>query len=155
MKKILFFLLIFAAFIIFMNFDRSIEIVNDLRYPTLDISVENFSLKEDGVLALDVKLENVTENPISVGTLEIMYVVVLDNKNYEETERNFIVKKTIEPKDQLIVFVMLSDYYNLESEDEAPAWIRQKKNRFGLKITVKKNSGETIKQAKRKVNIST
>ena len=62
MKKTIFILLIVAAFVIFMNFDKFIEVVNDFRYPTLNISVENFSLEDDGVLTLDVKLKNVTEN---------------------------------------------------------------------------------------------
>ena len=155
MKKTIFILLIVAAFVIFMNFDKFIEVVNDFRYPTLNISVENFSLEDDGVLTLDVKLKNVTENPISVGNLEITYIVILDNKNYETTKRNFIVKKTLDKKDELKVFVMLSAYYNFEYEDEAPSWIRQKKNSFGLKISVKDNSDQIIKRAKRNVDIAT
>jgi hypothetical protein len=138
-----------------MNFDKFIEVVNDFRYPTLNISVENFSLEDDGVLTLDVKLKNVTENPISVGNLEITYIVILDNKNYETTKRNFIVKKTLDKKDELKVFVMLSAYYNFEYEDEAPSWMRQKKNSFGLKISVKDNSDQIIKRAKRNVDIAT
>ncbi|MFC1845090.1 hypothetical protein ACFLZ5_09925 [Thermodesulfobacteriota bacterium] len=155
MKKSLFVVFIVAAFIIYMNFDKFIEIVNDFKYPTLNISIEDFSLKDDGVLTLDIKLKNVTDNPISVGKLEITYIVILDNKHYETTNRNFIVKKTIDKKDDLNVFVMLSDYYNLEYEDEAPSWMRQKKNSFGLKISVKDNSDQTIKRAKRNVDIST
>jgi len=155
MKKTIFILLIVAAFVIFMNFDKFIEVVNDFRYPTLNISVENFSLEDDGVLTLDVKLKNVTENPISVGNLEITYIVILDNKNYETTKRNFIVKKTLDKKDELKVFVMLSAYYNFEYEDEAPSWMRQKKNSFGLKISVKDNSDQIIKRAKRNVDIAT
>ena len=82
MKIVLFFLLIGSVFIIYMNFDSFIEIVNDFKNPTLNISVENFSLKEDGVLTLDVKLKNSTDNPISVDKLEITYIVILDNKNH-------------------------------------------------------------------------
>ena len=155
MKKSLFVVFIVAAFIIYMNFDKFIEIVNDFKYPTLNISIEDFSLKDDGVLTLDIKLKNVTDNPISVGKLEITYIVILDNKHYETTNRNFIVKKTIDKKDDLNVFVMLSDYYNLEFESEAPAWIRQKKKSFGLKISVKDNFDKIIKWAKRNIDIST
>lgn len=155
MKIVLFFLLIGSVFIIYMNFDSFIEIVNDFKNPTLNISVENFSLKEDGVLTLDVKLKNVTDNPISVGKLAITYIVILDNKNHETTNRDFIVRKTIDKKGQLIFHVMLSDYYNPVFESEAPTWIRQKKKSFGLKISVKDNFDKTIKWAKRYIDIPT
>ncbi|MGB5884524.1 MAG: hypothetical protein WBG28_10530 [Desulfobulbales bacterium] len=155
MKIVLFFLLIGSVFIIYMNFDSFIEIVNDFKNPTLNISVENFSLKEDGVLTLDVKLKNVTDNPISVDKLEITYIVILDNKNHEITNRDFIVRKTIDKKDQLVFHVMLSDYYNPVFESEAPTWIRQKKKSFGLKISVKDNFDKTIKWAKRYIDIPT
>jgi hypothetical protein len=155
MKIVLFFLLIGSVFIIYMNFDSFIEIVNDFKNPTLNISVENFSLKEDGVLTLDVKLKNVTDNSISVGKLEITYIVILDNTNHEITNRDFIVRKTIDKKNQLIFHVMLSDYYNPVFESEAPTWIRQKKKSFGLKISVKDNFDKTIKWAKRYIDIPT
>jgi len=154
MKKSLFILLIIAVFLVYIKFDSVIEIVNDFKYPALDISVGNFSLEGDGVLILDVILENNTENPIFVDTLEITYIVVLDIEHYEETKRNFIVKKTID-KDQLKVFVMLRDYYNTKFEPDISGWIRQKKKGFGLQISVKDNSGKTIKWAKRHVDIST
>ena len=48
---------------------------------------------------------------------------------------------------------MLPGYYNFEFESEASAWIRQKKKRFGLKISVKDNFDKTIKWAKRNIDI--
>ena len=155
MKKALFLLLIGAAFIIYIKFDRVVETVNDFKNPTFNISVENFSLKEDGVLTLDVKLKNVTDSAISVGKLEITYIVILNNGSYEKTNRNIIVKKTIDKKDQLNVYVMLSDYYNSAVEPEAPIWLRQKKKSFGIKISVKDYSDKTIKWAKRRIEIPT
>ena len=137
MKKALFLLIICAAFILYFNFDRFIETVNDFKNPTFNISVENPTLGEDGVLTVDVKLKNVTDSTISVGKLEITYITVLNNRSYEETIRNILVKKTIDKKDQLSVFVMLADYYNSEVEPEAPIWLRQKKKNFGLRISVK------------------
>ena len=155
MKKTLFFLLLVAAFIIYMNFDSFIETVDDFKNPTFNISVENFSLAEDGVLTFDVKLKNVTDSPISVGKLEIAHLVILNNRNYEESNSNIIVRNTIDKKGQLYVSVMLSDYYNPKVEPEAPTWLRQKKKSFGIEISVKDDFDKTIKWAKRNIDFST
>jgi hypothetical protein len=154
MKKFLFFLLIGAAFIIYINFDSFIETVNDLTNPTFEISVVNSSLENDGVLAFEVLLENVTDSPISVGKLEITYIVILDRRNHKKNNRNIIVRKTIDKKSQLYIYVMLPDYYNPELDSEASAWIRNKKKSFGIKISVKDNFDKTIKWVKRDIDFS-
>jgi hypothetical protein len=152
MKKFLFFLLIGAAIIIYMNFDSFIETVNDFKNPTFNISIGFSSLENDGVLAFEVLLENVTDRPISVSKLEITYIVLLEGKRYKKTNRNILVRKTIDKKSELPIYVMLPDYYNPEIDPEASTWDRNKKKSFGIKISVKDNFDETIKWAKRNID---
>jgi len=153
MKKIfLFILLIGAAIIIYLNFDSFIEKANDLKNPTFNISIGYSLLENDGVLAFEVLLENVTDRPISVSKLEITYIVLLKGKRYKKMNRNILVGKTIDKKSELPVFVMLPDYYNPEIGPEASTWDRNKKKSFGIKISVKDNFDKTIKSVKRNVD---
>ena len=155
MKKLILVLLLGAAFIIYINFDGFIEKVNDIKNPTFNISVENSLLGEDDVLTFDVLLKNVADNPISVGDLEITYIVILENKRSKKTSKDIEVNKVIDKKDQLYINVALSDYYNSDVDPEASIWTKNKKNSFGIKISVKNNSDKTIKWVKRKIAIST
>jgi hypothetical protein len=155
MKKLLLFSLIGVAIIIFIDFDSFIEKVNDFKNPTFNISVVYSSLEKDGTLTFKVLLENVTDSPISVDKLEITYIVLLKGKNYEKMNRNIIVKKIIDKKSELPVFVMLPDYYNSEIDHEASIWDKNKKKSFGIKISVKDDFDETIKWAKRNIDFST
>ena len=153
MKKIfLFVLLIGAAIIIYLNFDSFIEKANDLKNPTFNISIGYSLLENDGVLAFEVLLENVTDRPISVSKLEITYIVLLKGKRYKKRNRNILVGKTIDKKSELPVFVMLPDYYNPEIGPEASTWDRNKKKSFGIKISVKDNFDKIIKSAKRNID---
>ena len=153
MKKIfLFILLIGAAIIIYLNFDSFIEKANDLKNPTFNISIGYSLLEDDGVLAFEVLLENVTDKPISVSKLEITYIVLLKGKRYKKMNRNILVGKTIDKKSELPIFVMLPNYYNPEIGPEASTWDRNKKKSFGIKISVKDNFDKTIKSVKRNVD---
>ena len=153
MKKIfLFILLIGAAIIIYLNFDSFIEKANDFKNPTFNISIGYSLLENDGVLAFEVLLENVTDRPISVSKLEITYIVLLKGKRYKKMNRNILVGKTIDKKSELPVFVMLPDYYNPEIGPEASTWDRNKQKSFGIKISVKDNFDETIKWAVRNID---
>jgi hypothetical protein len=153
MKKILLSaLLLGAAIIIYLNFNSFIEKANDFKNPTFDISIGYSSLENDGVLTFEVLLENVTDSPISVGKLEITYIVLLEGKRYKKMNRNILVRKTIDKKSELPVYVILPDYYNPEVGPEASTWDRNKKKSFGIRIAVKDNFDETIKSVKRKVD---
>lgn len=153
MKKLLLFLLIGAAVIIFMDFDRFIEKINDFKNPTFNISVLYSSLENDGALTFEVLLENVTDSPISVGKLEITYIVLLDGKNYKKMNRNIVVRQTIDKKSELPIYVMLPNYYKPGIGPEASTWIRNKKKSFGIKISVKDNFDKIIKSAKRNIDL--
>ena len=153
MKKILFFSLIGAAIIIFMDFDSMMEKVNDLKNPTFNISVVYSSLENDGALTFEVLLENVTDSPISVGKLEITYIVFLDGKNYKKENRNIIVRKIIDKQSELPIYVILPNYYKPGIGPEASTWIRNKKKSFGIKISVKDNFDKIIKSAKRNIDL--
>ena len=153
MKKILLSaLLLGAAIIIYLNFNSFIEKANDFKNPTFDISIGYSSLENDGVLAFEVLLGNVTDRPISVSKLEITYIVLLEGKRYKKMNRNILVRKTIDKKSELPVYVILPDYYNPEVGPEASTWDRNKKKSFGIRIAVKDNFDETIKSVKRKVD---
>lgn len=154
MKKLLILLVIGTAFIIFFDLDSFIEKINDFINPTFNISILNPSLEKDGVMTLEVLLENVTNSPIFVDKLELTFIVIPTRVNYEKRKSDIIVGKTIDKKDDLRVYVILSDYYNPEVEPEAEARLRQKKENFGIKITVKDKIGDTIKWAKRKIDFS-
>jgi len=153
MKKLLLFLLIGAAVIIFMDFDRFIEKINDFKNPTFNISVLYSSLENDGALTFEVLLENVTDSPISVGKLEITYIVLLDGKNYKKMNRNIVVRQTIDKKSELPIYVMLPNYYKPGVGPEASTWISNKKKSFGIQISVKNNFDKTIKSAKRNIDL--
>jgi len=155
MRRILVLVLIGAAFFIYMNFDNFIETVNDIKNPTFTISVENPSLGDDDVLSFDVSLENVTDSPIAVSNLEITYIVILEDKSSKESSTNIAANKVIDKKDQIYIHVELSDYYNSDIDPEASTWTRNKKNSYGIKISVKDNSDKTIKWVKRKIAVST
>jgi hypothetical protein len=153
MKKILLSVFVLGtAIIIYLNFDSFIEKVNDFKNPTFNISIGYSSLENDGVLAFEVLLGNVTDRPISVSKLEITYIVLLEGKRYKKMNRNILVRKTIDKKSELPVYVMLPDYYNPEIGPEASTWDRNKKKSFGIKIAVKDNFDETIKSVKRNID---
>jgi hypothetical protein len=149
MKKLLVVVVIGVTILIFVDLYSFIEKVNDFINPTLNISIVSSSLENDGVLTFKVLLENVADRRISVGELEITYIVLLKGKNYKKMNRNIIVRKIIDKKNELLVFVMLPDYYNSEIDPEASAWDRNKKKSFGIRISVKDYSDKTIKWAKR------
>ena len=122
--------------------------VNDFKNPGLHISLVDFSLVADGVLTSKVLLENDSGSPIYVGKLEITYIVLLKNKRHKVAKRSIIVRNTIDKKSDLLVYVMLPDYYNHEIDPEASTWDRERKEKFGIKISVKDNSDKTIKWTK-------
>ena len=156
MKKLLLSVLLFgAAIIIYLNFGSFIEKANDLKNPTFNISIGYSLLEDDGVLAFEVLLENVTDRPISISKLEITYIVLLKGKNYKKMNRNILVGKVIDKKSELPIYVMLPDYYNPEIGPEASTWDRNKKKSFGIKISVKDNFDKTIKSVKRNVDFWT
>ena len=153
MKKILLSVFVLGtAIIIYLNFDSFIEKVNDFKNPTFNISIGYSSLENDGVLTFEVLLKNVTDSPISVGKLEITYIVLLEGKRYKKMNRNILVRKTIDKKSELPVYVILPDYYNPEVGPEASTWDRNKKKSFGIRIAVKDKSDKTIKWAKRNID---
>jgi hypothetical protein len=152
MKKLLVLVLIGVAILVFVDFDSFIEKANDFKNPTFNISIGYSSLENDGVLAFEVLLENVTDSPISVGKLEITYIVLLEGKRYKKMNRNILVRKTIDKKSALPIYVMLPDYYNPEIGPEASTWDRNKKKSFGIRISVKDNFDETIKSVKRNID---
>ena len=144
MKKIIFLLLIGAAIMIYLNFDAIVERVNNFENSTVNITVENSSLASNGALEFDVKLENVGNSPISVGNLDIAYILILDGTDYTRTHREIKVRKTIDKKDELLIRVMLPDYTNPSVDPEASVWIRNKKKSFGVKISVIDYFGQTV-----------
>jgi len=153
MKKLLLSVLLFgAAIIIYLNFGSFIEKANDLKNPTFNISIGYSLLEDDGVLAFEVLLENVTDKPISVSKLEITYIVLLEGKRYKKMNRNILVGKVIDKKSELPIYVMLPDYYNPEIGPEASTWDRNKQKSFGIRISVKDNFDETIKWAVRNID---
>jgi len=153
MKKLLLFVLLLgAAIIIYLGFDSFIEKVNDFKNPGLHISLVDFSLEADGVLTSKVLLENDTKSPLFVSKLEISYIVLLKNKRHTEVNRNIIVRDTIDKESHLLINVMLPDYYNDEIDPEASIWDRERKEKFGIQISVKDNSDKTIKWVKRKID---
>ena len=153
MKKIfLFILLIGAAIIIYLNFDSFIEKANDLKNPTFNISIGYSLLEDDGVLAFEVLLENVTDKPISVSKLEITYIVLLEGKRYKKMNRNILVGKVIDKKSELPIYVMLPNYYKPGIGPETSTWIRNKKKSFGIKISVMNNFDKIIKSVKRNID---
>ena len=156
MKKLLLsVLLLGAAIIIYLNFDSFIEKVNDLKNPTFNISIGYSLLENDGVLAFEVLLENVTDRPISVSKLEITYIVPLEGKRYKKMNRNILVGKVIDKKSELPIYVMLPNYYNPEIGPEASTWDRNKKKSFGIKISVMDNFDKIIKSVKRNIDFWT
>ena len=153
MKKLLLFVLLLgAAIIIYIGFDSFIEKVNDFKNPTFNISIEYSSLENDGDLTFRVLLENVTDRPISISKLEITYIVLLKGKKYKRMNRNILVGKIIDKKSALPIYVMLPDYYKPEIGPEASTWDRERKEKFGIKISVKDNSDKTIKWVRRKID---
>jgi len=153
MKKLLLSVLLFgAAIIIYLNFGSFIEKANDLKNPTFNISIGYSLLEDDGVLAFEVLLENVTDKPISVSKLEITYIVLLEGKRYKKMNRNILVGKVIDKKSELPIYVMLPDYYNPEIGPEASTWDRNKKKSFGIKISVMNNFDKIIKSVKRNID---
>lgn len=62
------------------------------------------------------------------------------------------VRKTIDPKNPLDINVMLPDYVNLGVESAASLWIRNKRENFGIKVSVKDNLDETIQWTKIKTD---
>ena len=110
------------------------------------------SLEADGVLTSKVLLENDTKSPLFVSKLEISYIVLLKNKRHTEVNRNIIVRDTIDKESHLLIYVMLPDYYNYEIDPEASIWDRERKEKFGIQISVKDNSDKTIKWVKRKID---
>jgi len=156
MKKLLLSVLLFgAAIIIYLNFGSFIEKANDLKNPTFNISIGYSLLEDDGVLAFEVLLENVTDKPISVSKLEITYIVLLEGKRYKKMNRNILVGKVIDKKSELPIYVMLPDYYNPEIGPEASTWDRNKKKSFGIKISVMNNFDKIIKSVKRNIDFWT
>jgi len=153
MKILLFVLAIGTAILIFVDLDNFIEKVNDFKNPTFNISILHPSLRQDGVLTLDVLLENVTDSPLFVDRLELTYIVLLESKNYKKMNRNILVEKNIDKKSELPVSVMLPDFYKPEIASESSSWDRNKQKKFGLRIFVKDNSDNTIKRAKRNIDI--
>jgi len=152
-QKLLLSVLLFgAAIIIYLNFGSFIEKANDLKNPTFNISIGYSLLEDDGVLAFEVLLENVTDKPISVSKLEITYIVLLEGKRYKKMNRNILVGKVIDKKSELPIYVMLPDYYNPEIGPEASTWDRNKQKSFGIRISVKDNFDETIKWAVRNID---
>ena len=146
---IVFLLLISAGFyIIYINFDSLIEKEENLVNPSFNISVTNSSLNNHGDLEFEVLLENNSDHLVSVGKLELTYIAIPTRVNDEKRNREIGVWKTIGKKDNLIVHVKLSDYYNPEAE----SWLKQKEKDFGIEITVKDSIDNTIKWAKRKID---
>jgi hypothetical protein len=152
MQRFFFFLVIFLLVIIYMSFDSFTAKVNDFKNPGLHISLVDSSLEADGVLTSKVLLENDTKSPIFVSKLEISYIVLLKNKRHTEVNRNIIVRDTIDRESHLLIYVMLPDYYNYEIDPEASIWDRERKEKFGIQISVKDNSDKTIKWVKRKID---
>jgi len=134
-----------ALVLYFSNFDSLIEKGNNLLNPPFNISVINPSLNNDGVLDFEVLLENDSDHPITVGKLELTYIVIPTRVNYEKRNRNILVRKIIDKNDDLSVYVILSDYYNPEVLPEAESWLRLKKKSFGIEISVKDKADDTIK----------
>jgi len=118
--------------------------------PSFNISVINSSLNNFGGIEFEVLLENNSYHPVSVSKLELTYIAIPTRVNYEKKNREIGVWKTIGKKDDLIVHVKLSDYYNPEAE----SWLRQKEKDFGIEITVKDRMDNNIKWAKRKIDFS-
>ena len=148
---IVFLLLISAGFyIIYINFDSLNEKWEDFINPSFNISVINSSLNNYGDLEFEVLLENNSDHLVSVGNLELTYIAIPTRANYEKRNREISIGKTIGKKDDLSIHVKLSDYDNPEAE----SWLKQKEKNFGIEITVKDNIGNTIKWAKRKIDLS-
>ena len=152
MQRFLAILVICIVGIIFLSFDTIINTVNDFKKQTFNIIVVNSSLGADGALILKVKLENVTDIPIFVGKLGITYIVFPDENNYDFNNKEIEVRKTIDPKNPLDINVMLPDYVNLGVEPAASLWIRNKRENFGIKVSVKDNLDETIQWTKIKTD---
>lgn len=152
MQRYLFFLVIFLLAIIYISFDSFTAKLNDFKSPGLHISLVDSSLEADGVLTSKVLLENDTKSPIFVSKLEISYIVLLKNKRHTEMNRSIIVRDTIDKESRLLINVMLPDYYNNEIDPEASIWDRERKEKFGIQISVKDNSDKTIKWVKRKID---
>lgn len=152
MQRFLAILVICIVGIIFLSFDTIINAVNDFKKQTFNIIVVNSSLGADGALILKVKLENVTDIPIFVGKLGITYIVFPDENNYDFNNKEIEVRKTIDPKNPLDINVMLPDYVNLGVEPAASLWIRNKRENFGIKVSVKDNLDETIQWTKIKTD---
>lgn len=152
MQRFLAILVICIVGIIFLSFDTIINTVNDFKKQKFNIIVVKSSLGEDGALILKVKLENVTDIPIFVGKLGITYIVFPDENNYDFNNKEIEVRKTIDPKNPLDINVMLPDYVNLGVESAASLWIRNKRENFGIKVSVKDNLDETIQWTKIKTD---
>ncbi len=152
MQRFLAILVICIVGIIFLSFDTIINTVNDFKKQKFNIIVVNSSLGADGALILKVKLENVTDIPIFVGKLGITYIVFPDENNYDFNNKEIEVRKTIDPKNPLDINVMLPDYVNLGVESAASLWIRNKRENFGIKVSVKDNLDETIQWTKIKTD---
>lgn len=152
MSRFLIFLVIFLVGVIFINFDNIVETVNDFKNPTFNITVGESSLGNDGTLSFKITLKNVTGDPIFVDKLGIKYIVFIDDDRYEFENREIEVSKTIDGKNPLDIDVILSDYINPNFEPTASQWIRNKRKNFGIKISVKDNSGKTIQWTKIKLD---
>jgi len=148
MSRILIFLVIFLAGIIFIKFDFIVKRVNDFKKPTFNITVGKFSLEKDGTLTFRVELKNVKDSPIYVNKLGITYIVFIDDDRYEFANRDIEVKKEIDIEIPLDIDVTLFNYVTPKFEPTASQWIRNKKEKFGIKISVKDNSDKTIQWTK-------
>jgi len=144
MSRFLILLVIFFVGIVFIKFDFIVQTLNDFKEPTFDITVGKSLLENDGTLTFKVELKNVKDKPIFVDRLGITYIVFIDDNRYEFENRDIEVRKTIDSENQEDITVALPGYVNTKFEPSASQWIRNKREEFGIKISVKDNFDKTI-----------
>jgi len=144
MQRLFIFLGVFLVVIFLINFDNIVKIANDFKEPALDIEVGKSLLGADGTLTAKVTLKNVTESPIFVDRLGITYIVFIDDNRYEFEKRDIEARMTIDGKNQENITVVLPGYVNPKFEPSASQWIRNKRKKFGIKISVKDNFDKIV-----------
>jgi hypothetical protein len=152
MQRFLAILVICLVGIIYLGFDTIVEKINELKTPTFSISVVRPSLGTDGTLTFKVMLKNVTDSPIGVAGLGITYVIFPDDNSYEYKNTEIEVRETLDPKQQLDIPVVLADYVNPLVDPTASSWVRNKKKKFGIKISVKDYSDKTLQWTKIRID---